>query len=274
MIALFTNPFLQLALVAGVAASVTSGIVGSYIVVKRILFLSGSIAHCVLGGMGLCLWLRRTMGLLWLTPLHGAFAAALASAFLIGWIHLKYREREDTVIAMLWSTGMALGVVFVALTPGYNVELMNFLFGNLLWVSWTEIYALVAVDLIVVLTVRVFYHRFLALCFDEEQAMLQGIPVQRLYFLLLALVALSVVLLVQVVGIILVIAMLTLPAAIASTHSHRLSSMMWLAVLLGGLFTLLGLIVAYECNWPAGASISLVAAAAYCLNLILPRRLR
>src|SRR5580700_4832986 len=121
------NPFLFMSLMAGLAASITSGIIGSYVVSKRIVFISGSIAHSVLGGMGFTLWLKRAHGITWLTPLHGALFAALLSALLIGWIHLKYRQREDTVIATLWSTGMAIGVIFVALTPGYNVELMNFL---------------------------------------------------------------------------------------------------------------------------------------------------
>src|SRR5579872_2633789 len=134
-----TNPFLQFALLAGCAASITSGIIGSYVVVKRIVFISGSIAHSVLGGMGFCLWLKRTYQIDWLDPLHGAIAAALISALLIGWIHLKYREREDTVIAALWSTGMSIGVIFIALTPGYAVELMHFLFGNILWVSRGDI---------------------------------------------------------------------------------------------------------------------------------------
>src|SRR5438045_3878503 len=114
--ALQANPFLQMALFAGFAASIASGIIGSYVVVKRIVFISGSIAHSVLGGMGVCLWLKRTYGIEWLTPIQGALIAAIVSALLIGWVHLKYRQREDTVIAALWSTGMSIGVVFIALT--------------------------------------------------------------------------------------------------------------------------------------------------------------
>ena len=226
---LFTNPFLVMALLAGFAASIASGIIGSYVVSKRIVFISGSIAHSVLGGMGFFLWLKRSYGLN-VTPLQGALVAALASALLIGWIQLKYREREDTVIAALWSTGMALGVIFVALTPGYNVELMNFLFGNILWVSQSDLLMLLALDALVILIVALFHRRFLAVCFDEEQALLENLPVKSIYLLLLCLIAISVVLLIQVVGAILVIAMLTIPAAIASSFSHRLSSIMGIAV--------------------------------------------
>ena len=121
--AIFKNPFLLLALYAAFAASVAGGIMGSYVVVKRIVSISGSISHSVLGGMGLFLWLKRTYGWDFLTPLQGALFAGLLSALFMGWIHLKYKEREDTVIAALWATGMSMGVIFISLTPGYNVEL-------------------------------------------------------------------------------------------------------------------------------------------------------
>lgn len=271
MMTLFTNPFLQTALLAGLAASIASGIIGSYVVVKRIVFISGSIAHSVLGGMGLFLWLRRTYDINWLTPLQGALLAALASALLIGWIHLKYRQREDTVIAALWSTGMAVGVIFVSMTPGFNVELMNFLFGNILWVSQGDLLALIALDLIVLGVNAFFHHSFVAICFDEEQATLQGLPVHALYLLLLCLVAISVVLLIQIVGAILVIAMLAIPAAIAGNYCHRLSSMMLIATLLNASFTLIGMASAYALNWPPGATIALTAALCYLVTLFTAR---
>lgn len=265
--ALSENPFLWLALAAGFAASFASGIIGSFVVVKRIVAMSGSIAHSVLGGMGVVLWLRRTFGMDFLTPLHGALAAGLLSALLMGWIHLRYREREDTIIAAIWATGMSIGVVFIALTPGYNVELLNFLFGNILWVSHSDLKLLLSLDILIALSVAVFYRRFLAICFDEEQAELQKVPVHTLYLLLLCLVAIAVVLLIQVVGAILVITMLAIPAAIAGTLTQSLSRMMLIAVLLGALFTFLGMYVSYEVNWPPGATISLVAAIFYSISL-------
>jgi zinc transport system permease protein len=272
--ALSENPFLLMALAAGLAASFASGIIGSYVVVNRIVSMSGSIAHSVLGGMGVCLWLRRTYGLEFLTPLQGALAAGLFSALLMGWIHLKYREREDTVIAAIWATGMSIGVIFIALTPGYNVELMNFLFGNILWVSHSDIILLLSLDVLIAATVAIFYRRFLAICFDEQQALLQKVPVHTLYLLLLCLVAIAVVLLIQVVGAILVITMLAIPAAIAGTFTRTLSRMMLIAVLLGALFTFLGMYFSYELNWPPGATISLIAAIFYALSLIRKRALR
>jgi zinc transport system permease protein len=266
--ALLINPFLQMALLAGIAASITSGIVGSYVVVKRIVFISGSIAHSVLGGMGLCLWLKRTYALDWLTPTHGALLAALASALLIGWIRLNYRQREDTVIAALWSTGMSIGVIFIALTPGYSVELMNFLFGNILWASQSDVLTLLVLDICVLVIALIFHRRFQAVCFDEEQTELQGLSVRGNTLLLLSLVAISVVLLIQVVGAILVIAILAIPAAIASSFTHRLSRLMGIAVALSALFAFLGTALSYELNWPPGATISLTAALFYSLSLL------
>ncbi len=272
--ALFENPFLLMALAAGVAASFASGIIGSFVVVKRIVSMSGSIAHSVLGGMGFFLWLRRTYGLEFLTPLQGALAAGLLSALLMGWIHLRYKEREDTVIAAIWATGMSIGVIFIALTPGYNVELTNFLFGNILWVSHSDLALLLSLDVLIAAAVAIFYRRFLAICFDETQSKLQKVPVHSLYLLLLCLVAVAVVLLIQVVGAILVITMLAIPAAIAGTFTSTLVRMMGIAILLGVFFTLSGMFLSYELNWPPGATISLVAAAFYVLSLFKRRQAR
>lgn len=270
--ALMQNPFLLFAIFAGLAASFASGVIGSFVVVKRIVSISGSIAHSVLGGMGLCVFLKKKFGLDFLIPLHGALGAGLLSALLMGWIHLKYREREDTAIALIWATGMSLGVVFLSLTPGYNVELLNFLFGNILWVSKQDIALLIGLDLFILAIVALFYRRFLAICFDESQALLQGLRVHVLYLLLLCLVAISVVLMIQVVGAILVIAMLAIPAAIAGSFTSRLSTMMLIATALGILFNFLGVYISYECNWPPGATISLVAAIVYALTLLYKKR--
>lgn len=267
------NPFLLFAIIAGIAASFASGIVGPFVVVKRIVSISGSIAHSVLGGMGLAVFLSHRYGWHFLLPLHGAIFAGLFSALLIGWIHMQYREREDTAIALIWATGMSLGVVFLALTPGYSVELLNFLFGNILWVSRQDILLLLGLDLLLILSVALFYPRFLAICFDESQAALQGLPVKSLYLFLLCLVALSVVLLIQVVGAILVIAMLAIPAAIATAFTSRLSVMMLIATGVGILLNFFGMYLSYTWNWPSGATISLLAALAYLFSLLLKKRI-
>ena len=266
------NHFLFMALFAGIAASIASGVVGSYVVVKRIVFISGSIAHSVLGGMGLFLYLNRTLNLPWLLPVHGALLAAIGSAFLIGWIHLNYRQREDTVIGAIWAFGMAIGVIFISLTPGYTAHLVHFLFGNILWASPTDIATLIVLDGIILAVAAIFHRRFLLICFDEEQARLQNLPVRGLYFLLLSLVAITTVILIQVVGAILVIAMLTLPAAIANTFSSRLSKMIFLAIIIGAIATTAGILLSFVLNWPPGATIALTSTLLYLANLTRNRQ--
>jgi len=269
--ALTTNPLLLAAFFAGLAASVVSGIIGSYVVVKRIVFISGSISHSVLSGIGFCIWLERTQGVTWASPLLGALIAAVLSALIMGWIHLHYKQREDSVIAAIWSIGMAIGILFISQTPGFNVELTNFLIGNILWVSKTDLYILWGLDISVVLLILCLHKRFLAICFDEEQARLQGLPVNALYLLLLTLTAISIVLLIQVVGIVLVLTMLTIPAAIANLLTSRLSQMMILAIGLSSLFCVSGNVVAYYLDWPTGATIALIAGLAYVLSLVFLR---
>ncbi len=267
--ALMTTSLIQYAMIAALFSSIASGIIGSYVVVKRIVFISGSIAHSILGGMGLCLWLQRTQGITWLTPYYGALVAGIFSALAIGWIQIHYKQREDAVIAALWSTGMALGVIFIAMTPGSNVELTDFLVGNILWVSRSDLWMLFVLDVIVVAVVFLFYEKFLIICFDEDQASLQRVPVQGLYLLLLSLIAISVVLLIQIVGIILVITMLTLPATIANLFTRKLSVMMLLAVIIGMVFSVGGMALSYHWDWPPGATIALIAGLCYILTLLV-----
>jgi zinc transport system permease protein len=186
----------------------------------------------------------------------------------MGWIHLRHKQREDTVIGAIWSTGMAIGVIFVSLTPGYNVELMNFLFGNIMWTSTSDLILLSSLAAATLLCAALFHTKFQAVCFDENQALLRGISVTKYYLFLLTLVAISVVILIQVVGAILVIAMLAIPAAIASRLTFRLSTMMGWSMILGTLATIAGLILSYFLNWPPGATIALTAAALYLVSLI------
>lgn len=266
--ALQHNPLLLSAVLAGFAASIVSGIIGSYVVVKRIVFISGSISHSVLSGIGICLWLERTKNVSWASPLYGALITGILSALVIGWIHLYYREREDSVIAALWSIGMAVGVLFISQTPGFNVELTNFLVGNILWVSPHDLFVLYFLDAAIILIVLCLHKRFLAICFDEEQARLQGINVSRLYLLLLVLAAITIVLLIQVVGIILVMTMLAIPAAVANLFTSRLSSMIFIAILLSVSFCLFGTAIAFHFDWPVGATIALLSGAVYVLAML------
>lgn len=256
--------FLQTALLAGLLASISCGVVGTFVVVKRIAFMAGGIAHSVLGGMGVALYFG-------VDPFAGALLAAILSALLIGSVRLVWKTQEDTMIGALWAIGMAIGVLFIAKTPGYASDLMSFLFGNILLVPTRELWLMAGLDLVLVVTVALFYRQFLAITFDEELARLRGVPVAFFYLLLLCLVAVTVVLLIQVVGLILVIALLTLPAAIAGHYVHSLSAMMLIATLLGALFTSLGLAMSFGPDLPAGPTMILLAGGVYVLSALLSR---
>ncbi|MGE4578141.1 MAG: metal ABC transporter permease [Desulfuromonadales bacterium] len=251
--------FLQNALIGGLLASIACGIVGSFVVVKRIGYIAGGIAHAVLGGMGIAYYFGYS-------PIGGAIVAALLSAGIIGWINLHWQQQEDTIISALWSVGMATGVLFIARTPGYNVDLMSYLFGNILMIPRQDLYLIFVLDLAIALVILLFYKQFLAVAFDEEFARLRGVRVDLFYLLLLALVSLTVVILIQVVGLIMVIALLTLPAAIAGHFVHSLAKMMVLATLFGAFFTTGGLFISYQPDLPAGATTVLLAGLGYLIS--------
>ncbi len=255
-------PFLRNALFAGLLASIAFGIIGTYVVARRITYIAGSISHCVLGGIGIALYFQRTAELPWLDPIYGALVAALLAAVIIGFVSLYGKQREDTVIGAVWAVGMAVGLVFLKKTPGY-VDPMSYLFGNILYISHTDLWLVAALDVAVVGLGLFFMNRLLAVCFDEEFARLRGVNVEFFYLLLLCLTALTVVLLVRVVGIVMVIALLTLPAAVAGLLARRIGQMMLLAVISCMVFTCIGLALSYSYDLPSGPAIILVGGAAY-----------
>ncbi|MBK5931790.1 metal ABC transporter permease [Halochromatium salexigens] len=257
--ALVQHGFLQQALVAGLLASIGCGLIGPFVVVKRITFLAGGIAHSVLAGMGAALFYGYD-------PLSGALAAAVVAALLIGWVRLRWRTGEDTAIGALWAIGMAVGILFVSQTPGYATDLMSFLFGNILLVPTRELGFMAMLDLVLLVTVALFYRHFVAIAFDDEFARLRGVPVDFFYLLLLVLVAVTVVLMIQVVGLILVIALLTLPAAVAGQWTRTLAGMMIGATLIGALLTSGGLALSYAPDLPTGPTIILLAGALYLVS--------
>lgn len=258
--------FLQMALIAGLLASLGCSLIGPFVVVKRISFLAGGIAHSVLGGVGAAIYFG-------FDPFVGALAAAVISALLIGWVRLHWRTQEDTLIGALWAIGMAIGILFIASTPGYNSDLMSYLFGNILLVSSRELWIMAGLDLALLLLVGLFYQQFLAVCFDEEFARLRGVPVTLFYLLLLCLVAITVVLLIQVVGLILVIALLAIPSAIASHHVHSIGRMMLVAAVLGAVLSTLGLGFSYSFDLPTGPMIVLLAGCCYIVSMMFARAL-
>lgn len=257
--AVAVHPFLQFALLAGLAASVCAGVVGTYVVARRIAYLAGSISHFVLAGMGAARYFQVVHQIHWLSPLLGALIAACAGAMLVSWVSMRWKQREDSVIGAMWAFGMAVGVLFMAATPGYNEDLMSYLFGNILMVSQSQLWLLGILDAVIVALGVLFYHKFLSICFDDEFAKLRGINTHFYYTMLLLMTSITVVVLTTVVGLILVIALLTLPAAAASTMARRLWQMMWIGAVLCALAVGSGVWLSFELDWPAGATIIVMA---------------
>lgn len=257
-------PFIQNALIAGVLVSLASGIIGSLIVVNRMVFLAGGIAHTAYGGIGVAVFFGIPIFL-------GASIFAVAAALIISMITIKHRERMDTFIGLMWAVGMALGVVLIDLTPGYNADFMSYLFGSILAVSQNDLYFMGGLLGVIVFIMTFWYRDILAVSYDSEYANLRGINVKFFYTLILVLSALTVVVAIKVVGLILVIALLTIPVYIAEKLSNTLYIMMILSGIFSSLFTLLGLWFSYEYDIASGASIILISAVSLFLFLGINR---
>jgi len=255
---------MRYAVYAGLLASIACGIIGAYVVVNRIVFISGGISHASFGGIGLGY-------LAGFSPVLGAMIFTLASALGIGIITRRTRLPADTAIGVMWAVGMALGIIFIDLSPGYAPDLLVYLFGNILLVPFSDIILMIILDAVIVTTVVVLYKEFLALSFDEEFGTVAGIPVERLYLLLLCMIALTVVLLIRVVGIILVIALLTIPATIARQFTYDLRKMMLLSIAVGAVLSFGGLWLSYEFDLASGATIILLSGVALIVTLGISR---
>jgi zinc transport system permease protein len=272
--------FMRNALLVGVLVSVATGIIGTFVVVKRIVFISGGIAHAAYGGIGVGYYIKYALLPLWFAgsaaatnprpgyyPMIGATLFSLLAAAIMGLVQRRTQQRADTIIGVLWAIGMAIGIVFVDLTAGYKADLMSYLFGSILAVERSELIVILALDAIILAMVALFFKELLAISFDETFATVENVPVDAIYIVLLCLIALTVVMLMRVVGLILVIAMLTIPAAIAGQYVRDLKRMMGWAVGLGMAFTVVGLFLSYFWNLTSGASIILVAGTAYLVSL-------
>jgi zinc transport system permease protein len=255
-------PFIRYALIAGVLAAPAFGIVGSYVVVNRVSYLAGAIAHSVLAGIGLSLFLRASIGPSWFTPFWGAFVAAIASAAIVAVATNRGRERSDSSISIVWALGTAIGVILISRTPGF-VDPMAYLFGNILLLSVEDLVAIVALDVVVILVALLFYPQFFALSFDPEFSEVRGMPTGTHLTILLLLTGATVVLLVTTVGIVLVITLLTLPAASAGFLTRSLKGLMIGASILAAVYTIAGIAASYTLDLPSGAGIVLFTVTGY-----------
>ncbi len=269
---LCSYPFLVNAVVAAVLVSVAAGLAGSLVVVRRSTYLAGAVSHSILAGLGLARLLQRRFGFDGLSPMMGAVLVAVGVALLMARLTARGKQRADTVLSAVWTGGMALGVSFVAATPGYQDDLMSYLFGSILLVSGTDLAWMAAMDVLIIGVMAVCYNRFLAIAFNEELARLRGVNTAVYEVVYHVLTALTVVLLVRVVGIVLAIALLTLPAAAAGLVTRRLDRMMAAAVGIGIAVSLLGLAVSYGPGWPPGATIVEIAVLVYLAASCAARR--
>lgn len=249
----FSYEFIQNALIAGILVSIASGIIGSLIVVNRMVFLAGGIAHTSYGGIGLAVYFGLPIFL-------GASLFSVGAALLMAFITFHQKHRTDTFIGLIWAVGMAIGILLVDLTPGYNVDLMGYLFGSILAVSHQDLWYMFCLVLIIIAVVTFFYRDILAVSYDSEYALLRGIHVKTFYTIILVLSALTVVIAIKIVGLILVIALLTIPIYIAEKLSNTLYSMMILSTIISTIFTLMGLYISYTFDITSGASIILTSA--------------
>ncbi|HPX65026.1 MAG TPA: metal ABC transporter permease [Anaerolineaceae bacterium] len=261
---IFSYEFMQNALLAGVLVSLVSGIIGTLVVLNRMVGISGGIAHAAYGGVGIASYFG-------FDPVLGAVLFSLLSSVTMGVAHRKLRERSDTMIGVMWAVGMATGIIFVSLTPGYRANLMSYLFGSILAVSKQDIWWMAGVALATVLFVALFYRQLLAISFDEEFATVRNLPVTALSVLLLIMTGLAVVVAMRVVGLIMVIALLTIPSAIASMFFKNMRVIMLVAVGLGIVFISAGLVISFLSNLPAAAVIILLAGLVYFLAFVIKR---
>ena len=253
----------QLATLASLIASVNFGVVGTYVVARRITYIAAAIAHSVLAGIGFAVFARAQFDWQWCAPVMGAIVAAVMSALIIGYVSLYLREREDTIISVVWAVGMSVGLLFLYYSPGFNGNLESFLVGSILYIAPSDLWIMGGLGLIVVLLCLFFYNPLLAVCFDEEFARLRGVNVPLYFMLLLVLTSLSVVLLVQLAGIVLAIALIVLPAAAGLHATSKIWHAMVVATVLAMIQSTLGIAWSYSVEIPAGPAIILLSAGSY-----------
>lgn len=267
------NPFLVNGLLAGLLASISCSVVGPYVVTRRLVFLAGALAHIAIGGVGAAIYLSTVHPELFgrLQPIHGGLVAALLSAPLLAVLKHRVRERLDTVVGALWAVGMSVGILLIKITPGYHTELMSYLFGNISYVTRSDLVFLGVLSIVVVAVATVFHRRFLALCLDSEQAELRGISVLVTDVVLFLLISVTVIVLTQIVGLILVIALLSLPAAIGRRLTTRLGPAMVATFVVSTLVTTVPRIAVYGTPVSPEAAIVLATAGCYLLVAVIRR---
>ncbi|HBF76781.1 MAG TPA: hypothetical protein DEF85_03190 [Clostridiaceae bacterium] len=262
--ALFQYSFLQHAVISAALASIVCGIIGTIVVEKKLVMMSGGIAHAAFGGIGMGYFLG-------FEPIIGALIFSVLSAVGVVKIKKSTNTDADTITGMFWSFGMALGILFISFTPGYPPDMSSYLFGDILTVSKSDLYVMIILDILIVFTVLALFDYIKAYMFDEEFTQVQHINTVFLEYLVYILIALSVVVLIRVVGIILIIALLTVPPAISKLFTYDLKKIMLMSIVLGIIFCFSGLYISYTLHIASGATIIIVAVAGYTVAYLIKK---
>ena len=244
---IFQYKFLAHAALACLLCGIACGIIGTYVVCRRLVFLSGGITHASFGGIGMAYYFGAN-------PLLGALIFSILSAWGIETFTSRKQIREDSAIGLIWSLGMAIGIIFIYLTPGYAPNLMSFLFGNILSVTSTDIVCMAIVDAVILLIFATMYRPILYVAFDREYARSQNFPTRIISYLMATLVAITIVISIRVVGIVLLISLLTIPAVIGNLISKSFSRILVYGSVIAALSAFAGLYISYKTNIPSGAS--------------------
>lgn len=248
MTELIQYTFFQHALLGGLLASIACGIIGTYIVTRRLVFISGGITHASFGGIGIGLFTE-------ISPLLSAAVFSVLSAFGVEWLSKRKDMREDSAIAVFWTLGMALGVMFSFLSPGFAPDLSAYLFGNILTITVTDLVILGVLALVLIVFFTLFIHPIIHVAFDREFARSQGLPVTFFEYTLMLFIALTIVACLRMVGIVLAMSLLTIPQMTANLFTYKFKRIIWLSVIIGFLSCMGGLFISYFLNVPSGASI-------------------
>lgn len=262
MIEILKEPLIIKSLIAICLSSLLSGIIGSILVVKKMGQFAGGIAHAVLGGLGIAVFFNLSLNIT-------AFFTAIISALIIGIIYIKGKLSEDTAISMVWAAGMAIGVIFMSKSPGYNTNIFSYLFGNILLVSNEDIYILISILLLNISIILFLFQHIKAICFDMEFSRVLGLRTNLIYFIILFMIAISIVAIIKVSGIILVIAFLSIPVALSFQFSKKLSTLILYSSILNIIFSIIGFFIAYRFDLPPGPTIVIIGIILYLISNIL-----
>jgi zinc transport system permease protein len=255
-------PYIRFALIAGILSSIPFGIIGSFVVVKRMSYIAGAISHAALGGIGAAIYFKEVFNISWINPLMGAFTAAVISGLIISAVIINGKERLDTVIGSIWAIGMSIGILFISKTPGY-IDPMSYLFGNILFLGENELFIIVILNIVIILLSLLFYNQITAVSFDAEFAGLRGLKTSLFQILLILLISITVVLMVTIIGIVMVIALLTIPPAIASLFSKKLWHMMIISAVVCIILIITGLALSYILKLQTGSLTIIIAGILY-----------